>query len=102
MGKARRRHLYQKQKGKCFWCGGTCLDVRIGGSFSDIFTVDHIVPRSRGGSNEWGNLVGACYSCNAKRNEIEIKLDSVRKFYDYFKKQPLHMFPVDHPEDVRN
>jgi hypothetical protein len=31
-------------------------------------TVDHIMPRSRGGKNSWKNVVLACASCNAKKD----------------------------------
>lgn len=30
-------------------------------------TVDHVVPRSRGGRDQWTNLVAACISCNNKK-----------------------------------
>lgn len=32
-------------------------------------TVDHIMPKSRGGGNTWGNLCCACKSCNSKKND---------------------------------
>ncbi len=37
---------------RCGYCGNTAS------------TVDHIVPRSRGGANSWKNTVACCYSCN--------------------------------------
>lgn len=39
----------------CAYCGG----------HGD--TVDHVVPRSRGGSNAWDNLVCACRPCNNRK-----------------------------------
>ena len=30
-------------------------------------TVDHVLPRSRGGAHSWENTVGACERCNAKK-----------------------------------
>jgi 5-methylcytosine-specific restriction endonuclease McrA len=30
-------------------------------------TVDHVVPRSRGGEQCWGNLASACRACNARK-----------------------------------
>jgi 5-methylcytosine-specific restriction endonuclease McrA len=30
-------------------------------------TVDHIIPASRGGGNDWSNLVSCCTLCNAKK-----------------------------------
>lgn len=46
----------------CAYCGGP----------GD--TVDHVIPRSRGGTDEWDNLVCACRSCNntkADRTPVE-------------------------------
>jgi 5-methylcytosine-specific restriction endonuclease McrA len=31
------------------------------------FTVDHIVPRSRGGKDQWTNTACACYHCNHRK-----------------------------------
>ncbi|OUC08879.1 HNH endonuclease, partial [Litorilinea aerophila] len=33
-------------------------------------TVDHVVPRSRGGSHGWENLVTACTRCNQKKGSL--------------------------------
>jgi 5-methylcytosine-specific restriction endonuclease McrA len=30
-------------------------------------TIDHIIPRSRGGKNTWTNLITCCSSCNLKK-----------------------------------
>lgn len=32
-------------------------------------TIDHIIPRSRGGMNVWGNLITSCYSCNGNKRD---------------------------------
>lgn len=49
------------QRRKCYWCG-----KRL-----DKYEVDHIVPLSRGGSNEPSNLVIACPPCNnSKHNKL--------------------------------
>lgn len=37
------------------------------GSESHGLTVDHVVPRSRGGSSAWDNIVAACAPCNRKK-----------------------------------
>lgn len=51
-----RRALYVRDQGKCVYCGST-----------QNLTIDHVIPRSRGGSNEWNNLVIACRECNHKK-----------------------------------
>lgn len=32
-------------------------------------TVDHVIPRSRGGKHVWENVVGACQKCNSKKSD---------------------------------
>ena len=50
----------------CFYCG-----VRFSGAGAgpDHRTVDHRVPRSRGGTSRLGNLVFACYACNQRKRD---------------------------------
>ncbi|MEK0189640.1 HNH endonuclease, partial [Microcoleus anatoxicus] len=33
----------------------------------DDLTLDHVIPRSRGGGESWENLVTACMRCNVKK-----------------------------------
>lgn len=56
----RRRHLCTKSAIKardkmCAYCGGHAE------------TVDHIIPRSRGGTLTWENAVAACMKCNHRK-----------------------------------
>jgi 5-methylcytosine-specific restriction endonuclease McrA len=37
------------------------------GSYKDL-TIDHILPKSRGGKDEWPNLVTACIRCNNSKD----------------------------------
>lgn len=32
-------------------------------------TVDHVIPRSRGGGNVWENVVAACRTCNGRKDD---------------------------------
>lgn len=36
-------------------------------------TIDHVVPRSKGGKHEWTNVVGACSRCNAKKADKSLE-----------------------------
>jgi len=56
---AKRRELWHKQKGLCFWCGQYTP--------FDQATIEHMLPRSQGGSNRMDNLAMACERCNSKR-----------------------------------
>ena len=35
----------------------------------ESLTVDHVLPKSRGGKDRWTNLVAACNSCNNKKGD---------------------------------
>lgn len=36
-------------------------------------TVDHIVPKSKGGLSSWGNLTTACKDCNGKKGDLSLE-----------------------------
>lgn len=52
-----RRHLVARDHGRCAYCGGR----------GD--TIDHVVPRSRGGEHVWENVVAACQPCNGRKGD---------------------------------
>ncbi len=54
-----RRNLFRRDQFTCQYCG-----KRPG---SDDLTVDHVVPRSRGGASCWENCVLACVKCNRRK-----------------------------------
>ena len=54
-----KRNILKRDSYQCQYCG--CKDGKL--------TVDHIVPRTRGGKSTWENLVCACASCNNKKGE---------------------------------
>jgi 5-methylcytosine-specific restriction endonuclease McrA len=46
-----------RDAGRCGYCAGPAS------------TIDHIVPRSRGGRNTWRNTVAACEPCNQRKGD---------------------------------
>ncbi len=54
-----RAYLLIKYEYRCAYCGKT----------SAAFEIDHIRPRSRGGSNRVSNLCVACHDCNQAKGE---------------------------------
>lgn len=54
-----RRNILRRDRYTCQYCG------RQGGDL----TVDHVLPRSRGGRRVWENLVTACRSCNLRKGD---------------------------------
>ncbi len=55
--KISRRALFARDHWRCQYCGSD------GGKL----TLDHVVPRSRGGKSEWENVVTSCAPCNHRK-----------------------------------
>lgn len=52
----------------CVYCGVTPGGIVRGKVLSKSdFTVDHILPKSRGGRDQWTNTACACYNCNHRK-----------------------------------
>ena len=60
-----RRNLFLRDDFTCQYCGSRCS--------SDRLSVDHVTPRSRGGSTTWENCVLACVHCNARKADRTLK-----------------------------
>lgn len=52
-----RRNLLARDRGRCAYCA------------NKADTVDHVIPRSRGGDHVWENVVAACRPCNATKGD---------------------------------
>ena len=52
-----RRNIFVRDEHTCQYCG------------SNAETVDHVVPRSRGGRHTWDNVVAACRRCNGGKRD---------------------------------
>lgn len=57
--------IYQKTKGHCAYCG-----VQLA-PYGD-WHVEHITPKSKGGTNRIENLVASCNTCNGKKQQKTI------------------------------
>jgi 5-methylcytosine-specific restriction endonuclease McrA len=52
----------------CIYCGVRPGDVLRGKILTKTdFTVDHILPRSKNGRDNWSNTACACYGCNHRK-----------------------------------
>jgi 5-methylcytosine-specific restriction endonuclease McrA len=54
-----RKNLYFRDRNTCQYCGRRLKAKDL--------NIDHVIPRSRGGTDTWENLVCACVSCNIRK-----------------------------------
>ena len=54
-----RRVLFARDGWQCAYCG----------SGSNRLTLDHVIPRSRGGASVWENVVTSCAPCNHRKGD---------------------------------
>lgn len=53
-----RREVLRRDRHTCQYCGST-----------KHLTLDHVIPRSKGGQHSWDNVVAACERCNAFKGD---------------------------------
>jgi len=69
--KISRRALFARDGWRCVYCG----------TASGRLTLDHVVPRSRGGDSVWENVVTSCAPCNLRKgnrlpHEVQMELSA--------------------------
>ena len=65
-----RRGVLMRDKYTCVYCGVQPGELQRGQVLrKQDFTVDHILPRSRGGVDGWTNTVCSCYTCNHRKGD---------------------------------
>ncbi|QTX04007.1 HNH endonuclease [Agromyces archimandritae] len=55
-----RRGVLRRDEHRCAYCGAHAT------------TIDHVVPRSRGGAGSWENLVACCLRCNNRKSDATL------------------------------
>jgi len=55
-----KRNIIRRDNSECQYCG--CHVNR------ESVTIDHVIPKSRGGKHEWTNVVVSCKKCNTKKS----------------------------------
>jgi hypothetical protein len=58
--------VLRRDHSRCVYCGHPAT------------TIDHIVPRSRGGRSTWLNCVAACVECNRRKGNLTVKEAGVK------------------------
>jgi hypothetical protein len=60
--KIKRERIYKRDGWKCVYCES-----------KKNLTIDHVIPKCKGGKNTWNNLVTCCNSCNSKKNDKSLE-----------------------------
>jgi 5-methylcytosine-specific restriction endonuclease McrA len=72
--KLNRRNIFARDGNLCQYCGKHFATSEM--------SLDHVLPRSRGGATTWQNLVCCCVKCNARkggRTPPEARMKLIRK-----------------------
>lgn len=69
-----RQNVFKRDGNQCVYC-----------SSHKELTVDHVVPKSRGGQTSWTNLVTACRKCNSRKGDFLPEEAMMPLPYDPFK-----------------
>jgi 5-methylcytosine-specific restriction endonuclease McrA len=58
-----RREVLRRDNHACQYCGS-----------GKRLTLDHVIPRSKGGQHTWNNVVAACARCNCRKGMATIRV----------------------------
>lgn len=58
-----RRNILKRDDYRCQYCAKQAIPL----------TLDHIVPKNKGGKDSWENLVAACSKCNTRKGDTLLK-----------------------------
>jgi 5-methylcytosine-specific restriction endonuclease McrA len=60
--KITRRAVFARDNWTCQYCGAR-----------SNLTVDHVIPRSKGGTSNWDNIVASCAPCNRRKGDLPLR-----------------------------
>lgn len=81
-----RQTLFQRDKFKCAYCGNTFDKTSL--------TIDHIIPRSKGGQSNWSNTISCCKPCNYKKADNTPEGANMKLLFK--PKKPIWLSPIAH------
>jgi len=60
-----RKNILIRDDNRCQYCAKSFREADL--------TIDHVVPKSKGGNSRWTNVVAACKPCNQKKRDYLIE-----------------------------
>lgn len=64
-----RRLLWERGFRSCVYCARA---LRFDGDKVDLLTVDHVIPKTKGGPDRWDNWAAACPTCNTAKGAMDL------------------------------
>jgi 5-methylcytosine-specific restriction endonuclease McrA len=89
----KRLAIYLRDRFTCGYCGADLAGRRP----ADV-TLDHLLPRCAGGTNDAANLTTACRPCNSARQETpwaDYATGGARERIEHRRRQPLNLALAD-------
>lgn len=83
--KPARNAIYKRDGHKCQYCGST-----------KSLTIDHVLAKSRGGTDTWDNMVACCSSCNTKKGSKTLEQAGMKLLKKPAPPMNKFMFAVTH------
>jgi 5-methylcytosine-specific restriction endonuclease McrA len=77
-----RREIFMRDDYQCQYCGVRAREL----------TLDHVVPKHRGGGHSWDNLVSACRPCNHRKGGKTVEEARMRLLKPANRPQPSQYF----------
>mgnify|MGYP003640774060 FL=1 len=60
-----RKNILIRDENRCQYCATRFREGDL--------TIDHVIPRSKGGNSSWNNVVAACKPCNQKKRDYLVE-----------------------------
>lgn len=67
----KREKVYKRTGGKCWYCG---VKLSLERGKKNRMTLDHVIPKSKGGTSDLDNLVPACRWCNTGKADSPLEV----------------------------
>jgi hypothetical protein len=84
-----RYNIYRRDNFKCLYCGS-----------KENLTLDHVVPRSKGGTNNWNNLATCCNKCNVLKGDKSLEETNMKLSHKPF--TPNYLFFIKKMNNIND
>lgn len=85
-----RENIFKRDNHTCTYCGS-----------NKNLTVDHIHPKSKGGKNDWENLITCCFGCNSKKGDQTLEQSGMKLSFLPTKPHPISFMYHSHKNVVK-